>query len=229
MIWLRCSTLEAFRRMQDTPWGDEQELIEYIKAGQTGTSNWMMDAGTAFHACLADDPEVVHEGSMLLYNEYGFRRLDVDNSKKLIGAGTNELTAYKAINVDGVYVGIRGTCDWINGTMIQDYKCKFTDADPRHYEPSLQWRFYLWIFECSCFRYNLFSFSEDDSLADDPEGDTYLKLTDTASFNFWRYPDLEDECHQWLRRFLGWAEGRQLMGYLDPARNAETAVMDATA
>lgn len=210
MIRLRVSTLESFRRVVDTEYGDEAELIASVKRGQEGgPTNWKMEAGTAFHVLLADPMalEGVNQDEAIQEGDYAFLASDLDEAKQHVGHGLHEIQARKSFLVDGRLVEVRGTADWLRGLVIQDHKCKFSAPDARDYEASLQWRFYLLLHEARVFRYNLFSFK-------DPK-DGFCEMTGITSFKFWAYPDLETECREWLSRFVEWAEARHLIPYLE--------------
>lgn len=51
MIRISTTTLEAFRRVIETEYGSEAELIAQVK-GVPFKPSWQMNAGTAWHACL---------------------------------------------------------------------------------------------------------------------------------------------------------------------------------
>lgn len=213
MIRVRVSTLESFRRVVDTEYGDEAELIESVKRGQEGgPTNWKMEAGTAFHALLADP--MVAEGcpgrdELIEEGQFSFLTWDVAEAQQHVGHGLYEIQARKAFLVNGKSrpIEVRGAADWLRGLVIQGHKCKFSAPDARDYEASLQWRFYLLLHEARVFRYNLFSFK------DPKEG--FCEMTGITSFKFWAYPNLETECREWLSRFVEWAEARHLVPYLE--------------
>jgi hypothetical protein len=207
MISIRTSTLEQFRRCVETDFGDEKDLRERIIRGQwsQGPTNWQMDAGTAWHRALAwQEPDEEDEGAFR-HGDYWFSSAQIGKAREKIGPGVNEVTARKLIrNIGDVEVG--GTADHLRGLLIQDNKTKFSAIDPRDYEKSLQWRIYLLLHDAECFRYNLFDFR-------DPKKG-YCELVDIVSFNFWRYERLEQECTDWVVRFLDWIDAAGLTNAL---------------
>lgn len=185
---IRVSTIDTFRLVCTTDWKPESELIHYIRAGQMSEPNWRMSAGTAWHALLEGRPTNKH---------WTFRPGDVEAAKSWIGHGLQEVTGYREI----AGVTIKGTCDWWRGLILQDHKLKFSTPDAKDYEPSLQWRFYLAIFEAEVLRYNLFRAVEPDN----PEAGGQVDVLDCVSFNVWRYVGMEDELAFWVDRFRLWA------------------------
>lgn len=216
---IRVSTIESFRRVLLTEYGDEAALIEYIRAGQEGKPNWKMRAGTAWHMILAGDRNPVDDADMIHEDGFAFDVEAADAAVAHIGPGIPELTGYWPINSG---VEIKGTCDLINGLTISDHKTKFSTIDARDYENSLQWKFYLTIFGANCFRYNLFHFKDPaDAIGDEPCG--YCELMNIVSFNFWRYRGMEAECFEWVDRFCLWASDRGLLGCLDTTEQRRAA------
>lgn len=191
---IRVSTLESFRLVCASDYFQADELMAYIRAGQTSEPNARMAAGTAWHNAL--------EGKR--WEKYNFDPSSIDWAQDYTGPGLLEQEARKTM----LGVTVKGTCDHLRGLCLQDHKAKFDTPSPSPYESSLQWRFYLWLFDCQKFTYNLWHFSGD------PAETTELKLRDVLSFSFWRYAALEKDCESWLRRFLDWADAKGLMGYL---------------
>lgn len=206
MIRLRVSTLEDFRRCVETDFGDEQELRDRLIRGQwaEGPTKWQMEAGTAWHALLAGKSNGI---------KWTFHADDWEKALSHIGPGLREITGRQTFRAAGQVVEIEGTADVIHGLTVQDHKAKFSACDPRDYEDSLQWRFYLAIHGANSFRYNLFDFK-------DPDDSGYCKLKQIVSFRFWRYPALEGECLAWVERFLEWARATALLSHLHLPRHA---------
>lgn len=206
MITVRTTTLESFRRLVSTEFGDEAELIAAV-SGKPFEPNWMMRAGSEFHDLLANQSANVvrygrdHEGESK--REYRFDGEAVLASRRHVGEGLHEVFGSQRFEVRGEPVVVTGHVDWIRGLLVQDHKCKFSSPDPRDYEQSLQWRLYLAIFGADVFRYNLFHFA-------DPSPEGYCHLKETVSFRFWRYPNLEADCREWLARFVDWLDSRRL-------------------
>ena len=199
MLKTRVSRLESFRRCVQTEYGNEAELIAAIQGKES--PNWMMERGTEFHRLLAGK-----KGKRDL--RYLFLASDVQSAGEYIGKGLHEVTGRRIFDLGSESLEVRGTADWICGSVIQDAKTKTSSPDPRDYESSLQWRFYLAIHEADVFRYNLFYFT-------DPDERGWSRLQEVVSVNFWRYPSLEQDCREWCRRFLEWAEMHGLLSQLE--------------
>lgn len=210
MLRISTTTLEQYRRLVATEWGDEAELIASIR-GEPFKPSWQMEAGTAWHSVLEaprsherwDDATDHESGAYYQSGDYTFNAAHVAKALEHIGRGLWEVKATREI--EGALIVAKA--DHVRGTLLQDNKTKFSTIDPRDYEPALQWRFYLLIHDAACLRYNLFAFSEPK--------DGYCALRDIVSFKFWPYPALEADCRQWVRRFIDWADSRGLLGYLE--------------
>lgn len=220
MIRLRVSTLEQFRKVSETDYESEANLIERIRRGQwadDGPQEWYMQAGTAWHRAMACDhsdeirEEKGEDGSdvcTIRYGDFWFASEDIQAGLRHCGPGLREVTGRQVFGAWGnVPIQIEGTTDLIHGLGIQDHKTKFSSADPDDYEPSLQWRFYLLIHEAIKFRYNLFEMR-------DPDENNLILLKEICSFRFWPYPGMDADCGHWLRRFMEWADSKRLIGYL---------------
>lgn len=215
MMKVRVSTMEAYRRVVEDEFGNEEELVAAIQ-GQPFEPRWQMQAGTAWHAILADpaehktaDGETWSEADLYYRcGQYSFAAPAVAASLEHVGPGIYEITAQRVWNVWGRPVLVEGTADLVRGLVVQDHKTKFSNINARDYEPSIQWRFYLCLHHAQAFRYNLFDFK-------DPK-DGFCELKDIVSFRFWRYSGMEEECREWLGRFLDFCDGRRLTEYLTP-------------
>lgn len=213
MIRVRRSFLEEFRVLVATDYDDEGALVRAIQ-GNPDPPNWMMEAGTAWHACL-EHPERTYrfEADLHQYGVYTFAAEAVTVGRQLLGPGVWELPGSRVFETDAGPVEVTCTADHVRGLVIQDQKTKFTLPYPEDYEDALQWRFYLAVHGAKVFRYNLWHHKEPT-----PEG--FCELKDVVSFNFWAYPGLDDECREWAGRFAAWAESRGLTRYLTPKRQA---------
>lgn len=209
MIHLRTTTLEKFRTVLETSYGSEEELLDYIKSGQTGQPNWKMACGTSWHTLLAmNDAEGF--GQRIEEGGFEFANEDLQAARKHVGPGLCEVSAKQRFEVGKEVVEIDGTCDRIRGLVIRDAKCKFSPVDPMDYAASLQWKIYTLLFGTEVFVYDLFSFA-------DPR-DGYCELKAIDSFRFWRYAGLENEVRDWIRRFVQWASDRNLLPFLQRKR-----------
>ncbi len=214
MIRVSTTTLESFRRLVSTEWGNEEELAASVRR-EPFKASWQMEAGTAWDLVLGDpdkylktehvagevEPRRWHE-----CNGHTFGAYHVACATAHIGPGVQQVKATRIFDI-GVPVNVVAKADHCYGLMIQDNKAKFSTPDQRTYESSLQWRFYLAIHEASCFRYNLFDFK-------DPKNG-YCELRDILSFRFWPYRGLHDDCRSWVRRFYEWAKSKNLLSFLE--------------
>jgi len=211
MLRVSVTTLEAFRRVSETDWGNEEELIASIK-GEEIPKSWQAVAGTAWHEIIANS-NLTAEDEMV--DLYGFQFEDdaIFQAEETIGpGGLWEVKATRTVRIDRQLVTVVGKCDNLRGDFIQDNKAKFSPLDIGDYEKSLQWRFYLWIFDASEFRYNFFLFKEPaEEIAGIPRL-CLLKNVMTASF--FPYPNLGSDCEIWIHRFIEWAREKNLISYL---------------
>lgn len=210
MLRTRVSTLEQFRRCVQTEYGSEDELALAIR-GQPVAPSWAMNRGTELHRLLAsEDHNVVRYGVQRddQPSQYRFHGHEILQLRQYIGEGLWEVEQRRIFDAGDDLCEVKGTADWLWGNIVQDQKCKTSVPDPRDYEDSLQWRFYLLIHGADVFRYNLFYF-------DKPDDNHWSRLNDVCSVSFWRYPGLERDCKDWLARFLDWCESNGLLSFLE--------------
>lgn len=208
MLRISTTTLEAFRRLIDTEYGDEKELIAQIK-GEPFEARWQMEAGTAWHTALSTEIcKSERETGLVEIGKFSFSVGHVEAADRHIGPGVWEVKQVRVSDIrQDEYVVVVAQADHCRGLLIQDNKTKFSKPDAREYEQSLQWRFYLWVHGAQEFRYNLFDFA-------DPK-DGYCELLNIVSFNFWPYPGLEADCRRWVGEFLDWCASKRLLPYLN--------------
>lgn len=201
MIRVSTTTLEAYRRLLQTEYGTEAELIAQIK-GEPFKPSWQMQAGQAWDHVLSW-PGYEALGFQPAYGGFTFDAEAWRSAKEHLGPGVWQVKATKQIGPALVVAQV----DHIHGMLIDEVKAKFSTPDARDYEQVLQWRFYCLIHDAPVVRYSLFDFS-------DPKGG-YCELRNIISFKFWSYPNLEVDCKRWVSEFLSWAESRALLGYLN--------------
>ncbi len=139
---------------------------------------------------------------------YYFDRNVVERARQIIGPGLWEQKETKQYRIGRHDVNVVAQVDHKSGLVLQENKTKFSQPYARDYEESLQWRFYLEVHEALRCNYNLWHFAE-------PTSDGHCESKGMCSFTFWHYPGLERDCVRWLREFMAWAEGRELLEYLD--------------
>jgi hypothetical protein len=193
--------IEQYRRVIETDYASEDELAAQIQ-GKPFEPSWQMKCGSAFHHALETFRGPVIEGDesqRVAVGDYLFSVPSVVAAQRFIGPGLWEVK--HTMEIEGATVVAK--VDHVCGLFLQDNKCKFSTADCKDYEPSLQWRLYLLIHGAECLRYNLWSFK-------DPDETGYCELRDMLSFRFWRYTELESDCRRWVKMFLSWVESKGL-------------------
>jgi len=192
---MRISTtdLESFRRIIQTDYGREDELISRIE-GHPAPASWQMKAGAAWHAALAGEP----------YTDFAFEEIHIERAREAIGPGLWEVKASGEVAGHTIVAKVDHVC----GSKITENKAKFSQASEIDYEPQLQWRFYLLLHEATQVRYNLWSFK------DPSEAGAWCDLRDVLSFSFWPYAGLQTDCERWVRLFADWAEAKNLSKFL---------------
>lgn len=157
--------------------------------------------------CLACGQWHIGKPQRVRVGGYSFSDMAISRARLNIGRGIWQAKNTRQFDTPFGPANIVGVADHLRGLLVQENKAKFSTPDAKNYEASLQWRFYLMIFGAPCVRYNLFDFR-------DPK-DGYCELTNILSFRFWRYADLDADCHRWVNAFLQWASERGLLGFLD--------------
>lgn len=218
MFRVRVSHLEAFRRLVAEDFGDgEAELVEDVRAWQQGREregcSWQMAAGTAWHSVLANDADACCYGDEWASGQYRFRSKDVYAALDHQGPGLREVTVRRTFDTRHGPVEVKGTADHVHGLTIRDAKTKFGTPSAADYDLSLQWGWYLYLFDAQCFVYDLFHMK-------DPDDAGLCVLRDVVSFRLWRYPAMERDLLAWLGRFTDWAESRGITGRAAAATSA---------
>ena len=211
MLRISTTTLEQFRRMMQTEWVPEEELIASIK-GKPWTPSWQMNVGTAWHKVL-EMPEATlnFPGKDQSWHEWGgykFLPSAVEEARAVIGPGIREVKATRTWNLWGNDVTVVAQADHVEGIGLTDIKTKFSAPDPKDYDASLQWRFYLMVHGGLWFRY-VFCHMKD------PDDDGFCVLKDIQTVKYWPYAELEADCVHWLSEFITWAFSKDLMKFLD--------------
>ena len=233
---IRVTQLEKFRRVMfgDYPFETEQDLIDNITNEFQG--NEYTRIGTVFHSivetgrpqCLKIAPEMrryikckelrqmaVPEGRAFLEDGH-MVQLDVNqcmiayNYRQEMPHALHEIREWKEYG-DAL---VTGCADIINGIRIRDIKTKYSYPSDKEYTDSMQWRYYMELFEMDIFDFDLFIFHgyEKDVHGYDVRG-LQLERYEPA-ITCYRYPHLEQDCKNMVEEFLKWAKFRDLMPYL---------------
>ena len=125
-------------------------------------------------------------------------------------AAIHEVRTYK--EYDDVVV--TGCADIINGLEIRDIKTKYSTINDADYIKSAQWRFYMELFECEHFAFDLFAFDgyKLEKHGDDVRG-LPLKPIQPPINCVW-YNKLQEDNKLLLKEFLQWIKCRNLEKYL---------------
>lgn len=174
----RVSNLESFRRWRCDEDADEESLVAALTDFSPSPA---MLAGTAFHAAL--ESAQAGDSGVLVSGHYRFN-LCVD-----IEIG---LPKFREIRSQKIYgpLTVTGKFDALDGLTIIDHKTT-ARFDAERYVAGYQWRYYLDIFGCDRFRWNVFEIRPADS--DDFETLAY----DVIGFHQLeqaRYPGMHDDC-----------------------------------
>lgn len=213
MLRISTTQVEGFRLVKSTTWASEVDLIDQIQG--KFTPRWQMQAGTAFHSILeAPESRRLPGWDRYACLGYEFRGPDIAECLKAFDRrGVFEAKETLVVDVAGEQVEVVAKCDQILGTAIQENKAKFGQFDYSFYEPSLQWRYYLWIFSSTSVRYNVHLFSEPKPI--DGRGEL-VELKSIERFAFYPYVSLAEDCTRWLGAFVEWARDRNLLRWLEP-------------
>ena len=110
-----------------------------------------------------------------------------------------EIKATKEIVVDGVHVTLVGKVDAIDGLRVDDHKATLR-FDPERFLSSMQWRIYLWIFEATHFRWNVFELFQGAGW--DPR---LFEVRNLHPINQFAYPGMAEDCIAAVREFIEFA------------------------
>lgn len=181
----RVSSIETFRRWRNDEDASMDDLIAAITDHEPTPA---MLAGTAFHAGLEAATE--GESGVMIVGDYRFNlHIDIEIAlprQREIRARKN----YGPLTVTGKF-------DALDGLTIIDHKTT-ARFDAEKYIAGCQWKFYLDIFGCNVFRWNVFEIREADT--DDPA----IRVYDVFGFHpleQMRYPGLHDDCLQLALEF----------------------------
>lgn len=240
---VRVTQLESFRRFicGEYDYITEQSVIDNIT--QEFTGNEYTRIGSAFHKIVElGSLQAVERLGLATRVEEGERSFTYYNKQKTeptpkgwrIGIGDDtavlddeqvataeryareypaaihEVRTYK--EYDDVVV--TGCADIINGLEIRDIKTKYSTINDADYINSAQWRFYMELFECQYFSFDLFAFDgyKLEKHGDDVRG---LPLNPIQPhINCVWYNKLREDNKLLLKEFLQWVKCRNLEKYL---------------
>lgn len=216
MLRISATTLESFRLLLQEGYVTEEELIAKVRQ-EPYERSWQARAGTAWHTCLERgqyalehvwSDEIDDFSPLCEVDGFTFHEDAVQEGEDHVGPGRWELKSLNCINVDGAPLTVVSKIDHMHGLTIQDNKTKWSSVDLSAYDNSLQWRLYLLSTGGVMFRYNVFDFRPPK------KSDSYCHLKAIRTVKYWPYPGMEQDCREWVKRFLDWARDRNLEKYL---------------
>lgn len=218
----RVTRLERFRKLRDERDADKYDKLrtEFITDLLTPTqASRKMQMGTAFHAILAN-PKTYHlpsdDGGCYMCDGFMFPSYVIHDSLNAIErTGTFEIPGYKIYDCGDCDVIVTGTCDYLSGKEIGEFKTRWFEGKEwgvwdsnflrDNYEASYQHRFYMDIFGADRVKYTIFAMRDEYPvklihIKTDIICDRYDQMTnDLQSLvcdfaEFIRYNNLEDFC-----------------------------------
>lgn len=229
---VRVTMLEKFRRYMsgDYEFETEQNVIDTITKEFQG--NEYTRIGTAFHRIVEEGTPVCEKVSagtrrFLFYGKEAEepvpagRAFDVDgfkvsldvpqckvalNYRDMYPDAWHEIRLYK----DYGRALVTGCADVVDGIEIRDIKTKYSEPNDADYINSVQWRYYLDLFNMNVFHFDLFVFEgyNKDKHGYDVRG-LHLRKHEPA-ITCYRYEGMEEDNIRLLNDFMDWVEYRGL-------------------
>lgn len=192
-VLARVSNVDAFRKWRLTEDVPVSALVQSI-TGHVETES--MRVGTAFHKAM----ECASYGPREVLRANGCTFVLPVNAQVRVPIA-------REIRKSRVYGSLRvtGKVDAICGSTIWDHKTT-ARFDAERYIEGYQWRYYLDIFGCDEFVWNLFEMK-----ADTTHEDTFI-VTDVHYLSQYRYPSLHADCLALALEYAQFAD-RHLNGY----------------
>lgn len=193
MMLARVSSIETFRRWRLDEEATPEDLVTRLTAFQPTEA---MQAGTAFHRAL----ELATEGEYEWLEANGYRFRMTQSFDIYEPMPTLELPAIREVRASGQYgpLTVTGKFDAMHGKRIIDHKTT-ASFKPEGYFEGCQWRFYLDIFGCDVFRWNVFELTPVRD-----EGRCYF-VKPPHILEQYRYPGMHDDCMQLAADFHDFA------------------------
>lgn len=181
----RVSNIETFRRWRLDEDATPEDLVARLTAFQPTEA---MQAGTAFHKAL----ELAKDGE--------YAELSADGYTFVMPDAELALSPIREVRAHGQYgpLTVTGKLDLLCGKRVEDHKTT-ASFKPEGYMEGCQWRFYLDLFDCDVFRWNVF-----EIVADRTEEKTYL-VKPPHILEQYRYPGMHDDCVRLAADFYDFA------------------------
>jgi len=187
MIRISVSDVDQYRYYRASEDMELDALLRRLRREEPPTPAMAM--GTALHSIL-EDAKDGDELSIVERDGFVFH-FAFDSTVEL--PPIRECKGEMHLTVDGIPVTLVGKVDCLDGQRIWDHKLSGT-FDAEKYADSMQWRMYLMMFRAWRFTYNVFVHYEQ------PDGTILVK--DLHSFDFYRYPGMEDDIMRELREYV---------------------------
>jgi hypothetical protein len=198
------TTLESFRLFMTEDWMAEADLINSIKGVRVETD--AMRLGTAFHRIL-ETPEP--HRTVCGYFADGFHFPDATMQPALDLIDRRGVFEVKSTKPYGAHTVVC-KADQLVGCDGFEHKTTCSSFDADKYLASYQWRFEMAIFGPELVRltYRVFCLEEPK------EGIVGLRGIEVVPV--YRYPQLETDCADLVRRFADYVTARGLTQFLQP-------------
>jgi hypothetical protein len=200
------TTLESFCLTMDpeNESATEQELVATILGRWAGNAN--TERGYAFGQILEyPDKYRTPAGFTVPVSRDGLKKVTFETGwveaclSCVSREGIFEVKAAKPYfdNIDVV-----AKVDQLEGRRVREFKNTTSTFDFDKYERSMQWRYYLDVFDLDVVTYQVFELSESSS--------GVLDLRNVHEFNLYAYPQLHADCESVLRDFQAYVRRRGL-------------------
>ena len=189
-----------------------EKFIEYVKSPEF-QKNHVMELGTAFHEIL-EKPHECYERYVNQTGELGFISSDgivfpFDVIKECTQAIDYrfpfEVKLTKTYEILGEPVTVVAKVDQLKGLYVMEHKSTWSGFDFNKYADSVQWKYYLELFEAERVYYKVFVMYE---------GAGGIQLKDVQQFHFGRYPDLLNDNKNLLHEIVDFVKTYELEPYL---------------
>lgn len=193
MLKISVSRIDTFKKYQAYEWFTFEKLEEQITKPFIKTEE--MDRGTDFHSLIenhksieAEDGFFIGELTKAKFDEKRIRDYVIPEME-LSEFDLFEESNYKIYNAKEK-VCVTGRADILSVNKVIDIKtmnsASFSDTNYEYYHHSMQWKFYLDMFDCDEFLYKIFPTIYDKKT-------NIVEIMDCIPIEFRRSANLQDE------------------------------------
>lgn len=242
MTRVSATTIDQFRRVLQTDYASEGELILSIK-GQCETT-WQMAAGSAWEAAIMDDlvatgrypmTDVERDARFVslmhdLKNTYDGSEVDLESRDELAFLNLEPVRSGRysfspcAIALARQVVGpgvwqvkrvanFNGVDVVAKADLINGLHIHDVKAKFSSANAGDYEHDLQWRFYLAVHEAKFMTF--DIFEFREPKEDGFCYLRDVVQVPFWTYPDIMDDCKRWVALFMQWAESKGLTQYFD--------------